>query len=265
MMVILQTDVLIILCLAQQIARLEAELDQRHETELATCSVENGNVTDICEETKNLTVTDEAPVVKAQKPSKAQRRREKKENDERTRQDEIKAGEKDNVNGPRQLEMMAIKKILASRNLCSFSIPSDGDCLYSAIKHQLKIIKKISYDISDLRAFAADYIKANKDSLIFYMTNPDTQEQLTDPEFDEYCEAVRNTKAWGGQIEIKAISNALEVPIEIIQATGPSTVLGVDEFDPPNLVVTFHRHIYRLGEHYDSTRPVVADDGEDGV
>jgi OTU domain-containing protein 6 len=202
---------------------------------------------------------------KQPKPSKAQRRREKKENEEKARKEELKTAEKDNINGPRQREIVAIKKILTSRKLRTYSVPSDGDCLYGALKHQMKIVKSVNYEISELRRLAAEFIKANKDTLIFYMTNPETSEQVTDVEFDEYCDAVRCTKAWGGQIEIKAISNSLKVPIEIIQATGPSTVQGVDEFQPPNLVITYHRHIYSLGEHYDSTQPAQkAEDEEEG-
>jgi len=44
----------------------------------------------------------------------------------------------------------------------------------------------------------------------------------------------------------------LKCPIKIIQAIGPPTIQG-EQFDGEPLILTYHRHLYRLGEHYNST------------
>lgn len=121
---------------------------------------------------------------------------------------------------------------------------------------------RIAEDVSALRDKTADYILANKDSLIFYMSNADTGDCLDDVGFEKYCSDLRNTAAWGGQVEITALSNILKSPIEVIQATGPPTIQG-EEFKGPKLIITYHRHMYSLGEHYNGTKLKTNDDDSD--
>uniref|UniRef100_A0A182QLB3 OTU domain-containing protein n=1 Tax=Anopheles farauti TaxID=69004 RepID=A0A182QLB3_9DIPT len=138
--------------------------------------------------------------------------------------------------------------------MLSHAVPADGDCLYNAINHQLEQLGIAAPSIPELRHLAADYIEANRDTMICYMSNPDTGDMLSPAEFDKYCHQVRATKAWGGEIEIKALSSSLKCPIEVIQAVGPTTVHGEGEDAKRKLVLTYHRHMYRLGEHYNSTK-----------
>lgn len=250
-----------------EIARLEAELESRHADELnklnslniseKPCAVEsNENETELG--------NGEDDDVKQPKISKAQRRREKKSQEDKERQAQIKAEEAMNKNSPRILEDKKIAEILSKRGLVSFAVPADGDCLYNAVKHQLARIGICEYETSDLRLMTADYIEDNKDSIICYMTNPDTGDILNEDEFRKYCHQVRNTKSWGGEIEVKALSSSLKCPIEIIQASGTSPIHGEGEDPSRKLVLTYHRHMYRLGEHYNSTmEPAPA--GDEGV
>ena len=58
-------------------------------------------------------------------------------------------------------------------------------------------------------------------------------------------------------MEITALSKGLERPIEVIQAEGPLVQVGQDEFkDQSPIILTYHRHYYGLGEHYNSVKPV---------
>lgn len=86
---------------------------------------------------------------------------------------------------------------------------------------------------------------------------------LSDKEFENYLNALRDTRAWGGQIEIQALSNSLRCPIEVIQATGPPTIQGGDTFKGKPLILTYHRHMYSLGEHYNSSRPATLAEEEE--
>lgn len=238
----------------EEIARLEIDLDRKHADELAAAeTLENGDDTTHSDANQNQIDSDAADD-KTVRMSRAQKRRDKKANDEKVRQAEILAQEEINKTGPRVIEFNTIKNILAKRDLIVHPIASDGDCLYNAIRNQLKITGRYADDVRTLRNKTADYIQQNKDSLIFYMTNANTGDCLNDAEFEKYCDDLRNTAAWGGQIEISALSQILQAPIEVIQATGPPTIQGDDKFKGPNLVITYHRNMYSLGEHYNGTR-----------
>lgn len=248
--------------IAEEIVSLEINMDKKHELELNAF--------------KSLAISEKPPLIAASfvvvepenvennRVSKAQKRRDKKANEERERQADIAIQEELNKHGPRQQELKAIKKILKSRGLCVFPIQSDGDCLYSAILHQCLILGKGSYppNVASLRNATAEYLESNKTSVLPYMTNPDTDLGLSDAEFDVYLKTLRSTPAWGGQVEISALVHVIKVPIEVLQATGPPTITGTDEYTGPNVVITYHRHMFSLGAHYNSTRPMLATDEE---
>ncbi|XP_013168380.1 PREDICTED: OTU domain-containing protein 6B-like [Papilio xuthus] len=237
--------------LTAEIVRLELELEDRQKKEIEEVSkelsIENG-----------FEQTDENEEIKV-KLSKAQKRRVKKEQQEREREQEIKLQEKENINGPRNLENQAICNRLKEMNLKVYPISSDGDCLYKAVSHQLLVKRKQSLSVEELRKQTSNYIRENKEDFMPFLSHPETCDMLTDGEFEEYCEKIVNSKVWGGQIEIRALSNNLKCPISIIQATGPSSIEQGEEFEGPSLVITYHRHMYRLGAHYNSTL-VIADE-----
>ncbi|XP_049548599.1 deubiquitinase OTUD6B [Anopheles darlingi] len=244
-----------------QIASMETEMEERHAEELKRLTIsestespeENGAAVEV-EENGLEPQTGHQEELRL---SKAQRRREKKEQEDRERAARIKEEEAVlQKSSPRVIENNRINEILRKRQMTSFAVPADGDCLYNAINHQLELHGIGSYSVADLRSLAADYIEENKDNLICYMSHPDTGDMLDSAGFDKYCHQVRSTKAWGGEIEIKALSSTLKCPIEIVQATGPATIHGQNEDNAKKLILTYHRHMYRLGEHYNSTKPV---------
>ncbi|KAJ0181948.1 hypothetical protein K1T71_002670 [Dendrolimus kikuchii] len=235
--------------LTAEVARLESEQEIRHKQELQEAQKE--------EQSNKITplecVSTAENEISKTKVSKAQKRRDKKSQLEREREDSIKLQEKENLNGPRNIENLAIVTKLKERNLQIFSIPSNGDCLYQAILHQLQVRRQQKFTVEELRKNVANYIKQHKDDFVPFMSNPDTFEMLTDAEFEDYCDKIRDTKVWGGQLEIKALSNCLKCPINVIQATGPDSIEQGNEFKGAPLIITYHRHMYSLGEHYNST------------
>uniref|UniRef100_A0A1Q3F987 Putative otu ovarian tumor-like cysteine protease n=1 Tax=Culex tarsalis TaxID=7177 RepID=A0A1Q3F987_CULTA len=258
--------------LQDEIVQLEAALEARHADELNRLQALKISSTEEGEKEEEQSAApevngegDDEEDSKPVKMSKAQRRREKKSQEDKERQAQIKAEEAANRgSSPRVLEDRKIAELLAARGLASFPVAADGDCLYNAVKHQLQTrLAVYEYETADLREMAADYIEDNKESIIFYMTNPDTGDILGEDEFRKYCHQVRNTKSWGGEIEVKALSSGLKCPIEIIQASGTSPVHGEGEDPARKLVLTYHRHMYRLGEHYNSTVDAVVASGKD--
>lgn len=234
---------------SDQIAQLEQELEERHERELS--AIQKSEVVNSEGDTSQ---NDEEFVEIPQentRVSRAQRRRNKKTNEEKERDKRIQEQEEINKKGPRVTETNAIKEILQAEGLLLHNIPADGNCLYCAVNHQLKITERESLSVPKLRELTAQYMRDNKEDFLPFMCN-DSDEPFSDEQFDDYCKDVATSKFWGGQMELKALSNVLKCPIKVIQASGPTTVQGED-FSGPPLTVTYHRHLYRLGEHYNST------------
>lgn len=253
----------------EEMARLEGELEQRHKVELQDATAaEAASPAAIEPAVEKLSTAapaadsdnEESDVVHPthQRVSKAQKRRNKKEKEAREREEEIRVELQNAANqpSPKQIELQQITAKLKDRQLALHMIPSDGDCLYNAIRHQLQLNAMPSHSAQELRTETGNYVRAHKDDLICYMTHPDTGDLLNDEQFESYCRDIVKTHAWGGHIELKALSSLLRVPIEVIQAEGSSTLLGLEEFGGAPLVVCYHRHIYQLGAHYNSTIPV---------
>lgn len=60
--------------------------------------------------------------------------------------------------------------------------------------------------------------------------------------------------------QLQVLSKVLKCPIEVVQATGVPYIIG-SEFEPNRKVtVTYHRHIYELGAHYNSVTKFVKDE-----
>lgn len=243
---------------AEEIAKLESELEEQHKKELAYDAPEDEAI----DETSYAEIEegDSEETQKNQRVSRAQKRRNKKENEAKEREKRITEQAEKNKDGPRVQEINTIKQVLKSMNLKLHNIPADGNCLYLAINHQLQVTGRSTYSVSDLRKVTADFMRRNKDDFLPFMCNElDESEIVSEEQFLNYCKDVANTKLWGGQLELKALSNILKCPIKVIQASGPPTLQG-ETFQGPELTLTYHRYLYRLGEHYNSTLPISGDE-----
>ncbi len=162
-------------------------------------------------------------------------------------------------------------------------IPSDGHCLYRAIADQLSLIldhgdshdhhkgkkgkvpsqsltSQAPPDFKELRRIAADHIRRNANEFApFIGVLPE------DEEFESYCQKVASESAaeWGGQLEIRALSECLQRPIYVYSASAPVVVMGEEhttsigqkgEIIP--IRISYHRHLFALGEHYNSLIPL---------
>ena len=60
---------------------------------------------------------------------------------------------------------------------------------------------------------------------------------------------------WGGQAEIMALTHVLKTPIRVHSAESPPLLMGPDyeSAGVEPLQVTYHKHFYALGEHYNAT------------
>ncbi|XP_013783285.1 OTU domain-containing protein 6B-like [Limulus polyphemus] len=245
---------------AVQIATLEEEMAKKHESELRgfESSMCEEKVEEMTENVGDLTVSgnpqiDHLTSEKQQKITRSQKRREKKANEERVRKQRIEEQERENLTGVRNVEAEKLKEILANRKLAIYEIPSDGNCLYKAVEHQLKL-SNIETSVPILREQTANYLREHSTDYLPFLTSAKMGDFMTEDELEEYCNEIANTSAWGGLIELRIISHVFQTPIEVIQADGPSIIIGEEYISSP-LILSYHRHVYQLGEHYNSVIP----------
>lgn len=223
--------------MASEITSLEVSLKERHDKDLKELNEALQAVsTNGGESSKSETPEAKEPEPKAKefRTTKASRRREQKERKERELLDRIKAGQVDDADNIRLIEMKRIESRLTTRQLNLYEIPSDGNCMYKSIEHQLRLTRNRSVTVQELRTIAADYIRKHKDDFLPFLTSTDGESLLSDGEFEDYCHKIEATTTWGGQPELRAISNSLQVPIEVIQAEGNSVEIGFNEFHDAN-------------------------------
>jgi|UniRef100_A0A2S2QVN3 OTU domain-containing protein 6 len=231
---------------AEQTAEIEEKLKLKHLDELKNnFTVEEPSLIKNLQEVK---INDATPKI-----SRAEKRRSKKITQMKERQALIEEHDIKNIGGIRHVETQTLVKKLKNLGLVIFDIPSDGNCLYSAIAHQLKETCGKIITVPEIRLKTSDFLKCNKDDFIPYLSHPDTGEMLTDDQFEEYCYQVANSVQWGGEIELRALSHIFEMPIKVIQAEGSDITIGIEYTNCKKpLILVFHRHMYGLGEHYNS-------------
>ncbi|XP_016094898.1 deubiquitinase OTUD6B isoform X2 [Sinocyclocheilus grahami] len=242
--------------LTEDIAKLEAELTQKHENELEqlqnSSSVEEAsNAMDSVSLANDEEKTDSS---KQTRTSKAQKRRDKKAALEKERDSRIAEAEVENLTGSRHQEGLKLRQKLMERHLQIREISSDGHCMYRAVEDQLTE-RGAPLSLKELRAQTAQYMRSHADDFLPFLTDPNSGDMYTADEFEKYCNDVADTAAWGGQLELKALSQVLQLPIEVIQAESPSINIG-EEYDKPPITLVYMRHAYGLGEHYNSVEPL---------
>lgn len=124
--------------------------------------------------------------------------------------------------------------------------------MYYAISDQLDRKLTTIKTCEQLREACSRYMLAHQDDFIPYLEDVDFDEV----KYRDYCERICDPTNWGGQLELKALSDALDVVIEVVQAEGGELLIGAGQSnEDKRLVITYHRHMYGAGEHYNSTEP----------
>ncbi|XP_036826698.1 deubiquitinase OTUD6B isoform X2 [Oncorhynchus mykiss] len=240
--------------LTEDIVKLEAELNQKHNEELQQLDSSGEKMVDkVVNGVESLALEGEEEQKDAKQgggPSKAQKRRDKKAAAEKERERRIAEAEVENLSGLRHQEGLKLSQKLVERQLQIREISSDGHCMYRAVEDQLGQ-HGLGLTLKDLRAQTAQHMRSHTDDFLPFLTNTNTGDMYTPDEFDKYCSDVADTAAWGGQLELRALTQVLQRPIEVLQADSPAIMIG-EEFDKSPITLIYMRHAYRLGEHYNS-------------
>uniref|UniRef100_A0A7M5URB9 OTU domain-containing protein n=1 Tax=Clytia hemisphaerica TaxID=252671 RepID=A0A7M5URB9_9CNID len=69
-------------------------------------------------------------------------------------------------------------------------------------------------------------MRTNEDDFLPFTSNTKTGDILSTEEYGKYCDDIENTTTWGGQLEIRSISNVYQQRVEIYQANAPRLVIG---------------------------------------
>ncbi|XP_003737762.1 deubiquitinase OTUD6B [Galendromus occidentalis] len=230
-----------------QVTQMEAEFEEKCKAELSLmeAALQTSGAGD---DGKDLTAESDSPV--AHKTSKAEKRREKKRQESLERQQRIEEQEGMNVNLPRAIEQKSLVEKLKSDGLKIHDIAPDGNCLFSAISHQLKKHGQ-SLSTTELRKLCSNHIRDHRSEFEAFIVEDD---------FDSYCDRIEKDQAcWGGQIELQALSSELQSKVIVYQADGPNIVFGEDSFKS-TITLSFHRHLIKSGEHYNSVVERTASD-----
>jgi OTU domain-containing protein 6 len=229
--------------------KLLAEMESRHASELQALEGSSGE-RDVLKEMEDLSFYSNAEA----KKSKGQKRREKLEQEEREREQRIAEELEAMGDTAKDLEEAALLAKLSALRLKMKDIPSDGHCLYRAIEDQIKdlpdggreVIERAGQPLTygSLRKLCAEHLLKNQEEFIHFVEVEDMEG------FKSYCEEVGNTAAWGGHVELQALSSALSLHVKVHSADHPCVDVGPEHGDTVN--VCYLRHSCALGEHYNS-------------
>jgi hypothetical protein len=159
-------------------------------------------------------------------------------------------------------------------------ISADGDCMYSAVAHQLGRVLAapwglplssatsatvfdwisahplrtltpgvsavgsdgIPSDATSLRGAAADHMLAFRDQFEPFMAiSPrDGAEKL---DYTAFCFQIRTTREWGRQLELRALADCLKVQIVVHSADqAPLPMKAAADVREPVLHISYHKH-----------------------
>lgn len=244
--------------LKQRQAKELEELKKANEPEVE--AVTNGVAElDVDENCKEENDEDEEEPNQGRKISKAEKRRQKKAQANREREARIKEEMSNARFSNRNVEAEKLKKILKERNLKMHEIQPDGNCMYAAIAHQMGN----DTTVAGLRSKAGQYLRDNVDDFAPFITDPKTGDMLTSEQYNEYCSQVEHTPAWGGQPELRALSQAMKKRIEVLQAEGTPIIFGEECDKDKSIHLAYYRHYYGLGEHYNSVSQITSTEDEE--
>lgn len=255
----------------EEISRLSTELKQRQTDELATLGYnsskgsQKGNLDDLVKAIAGVSVTNQAEQPKISKSAKKHKKRAEQD---AAREQRIQE-EQSQIVSDRMIEDERLEKKLEPLGFTINEIKPDGHCLYRAVENQLAVQSGGSspYTYQELRQMVAAYMRQHvTDFLPFFlsenMADGESEDSLTE-RFENYCKEIESTAAWGGQLELGALTHCLKKHIKIFSGSFPEVEMGKEytagtasSSSSSSIMLSYHRHAFGLGEHYNSVVPI---------
>ncbi|XP_021280321.1 OTU domain-containing protein 6B [Herrania umbratica] len=254
----------------EEISQLSAKLKEKHAEELGSLgycnSIRNdkSNIDNLVKAIAGVSVTTQHDHPKT---SKGAKRREKRALQEVAREQRIQE-EQNNIVSDRMIEDEKLEKKLEPLGFTINEIKPDGHCLYRAVEDQLALLSGGSspYTYQELREMAAAYMRKHaSDFHPFFLSentiDGDSDDSLVE-RFENYCKEVESTATWGGQLELGALTHCLRKHIMIFSGSFPDVEMGKEyksdgrsTSSNATIRLSYHRHAFGLGEHYNSVIP----------
>ncbi|XP_021756953.1 OTU domain-containing protein 6B-like [Chenopodium quinoa] len=257
----------------EEVAKLSANLRDKHAQELSSLGYnsstigngnDKGNLDTLVKAIAGVSVASSAD---NHKPSKSVKRREKRAQQEAAREQRIKE-EQSNITSDRVIEDGLLEKKLDPLGLTINDIKPDGHCLYRAVEDQLAHLSGGSspYNFQQLREMVASYMRDHVSEFLPFFISENEVEGESDyslaQRFENYCHEVETTAAWGGQLELGALTHCLKKHIIIFSGSFPDVEMGKEyKTDGSStslnscIKLSYHKHAFGLGEHYNSVVP----------
>ncbi|KAK2994571.1 hypothetical protein RJ640_012738 [Escallonia rubra] len=251
----------------EEISQLSAKLKEKQAEELASLGYSNSNgkekanIDTLVKAIAGVSVTSQAD---HSKPSKSVKRREKRAQQEAAREQRIQE-EQSNIISDRMIEDEKLENKLEPLGLAVHEIKPDGHCLYRAVENQLALLSGGSspYTFQELREMVAAYMRQHAHDFLPFFLSENMMEGDSDDSpserFENYCREVESTAAWGGQLELGALTHCLKKRIKIFSGSFPDVEMGKEYKSDsgngtsnPGIMLSYHKHAFGLGEHYNS-------------
>lgn len=161
---------------------------------------------------------------------------------EKKREEEIEAERLAAGPSAKELEIKRMEELyLKPAGLKIRDVAADGNCLYRAVAEQVDNAE----DYRAVRSICADALLEHEEEYAPFAESHDHGSYVN------YVERVRSSTDWGGHLELRALATALKRPVVVYSADAAPMKMGEEE-DGDDILVSYHRHYYALGEHYNS-------------
>ncbi|KAK8639561.1 hypothetical protein V6N13_137936 [Hibiscus sabdariffa] len=212
------------------------EMLSRHKKEITELQNKEISLKKAAAKVKAIAGVSVTPQQDHPKPSKDAKRREKRAQQDAAREQRIQE-EQSNIVSDRMIEDEKLERKLKPLGFIINEIKPDGHCLYRVVEDQLALLSGEN------------------------TTDGDSDDSLAE-RFENYCKKVESTAAWGGQLELEALTHCLRKHIMIFSGSFPNMEMGNEyksngesSSSEGTLKLSYHKHAFGLGEHYNFVIP----------
>ncbi|EFJ17779.1 hypothetical protein SELMODRAFT_233669 [Selaginella moellendorffii] len=240
----------------EEISGKDAAMKERQARELATLGFAGsedtnaGRLDGLVRAIAGVGVSSAAAVAAPPRISKGKKWRDRRAQQDAEREQRIQ-DEQALLVSDRKVEEDVLAAKLQPLGLSLKEIKPDGHCLYRAVEDQLQLHPSApQYSFQELRKIAAGYIREHPEDFVPFIGG--------DVELEDYCREIESTAAWGGQLELEALSHALQKHIFVFSAEMAIVEMGSGfqrDGTNPSIKLSYHKHAFGLGEHYNSLVP----------
>ncbi|XP_014557247.1 hypothetical protein COCVIDRAFT_15471 [Bipolaris victoriae FI3] len=274
----------------EECERLERELKERHEHELAILNgdaVQEENddnippsedeAQDIQEDIEKLKIngknaggkengtTENIAEPKAKKPNRAKARLARRAAEQASM---IADAEREAANAPnpRELERERMATQLEKHSLALHEIRADGHCLYAAVADQLQTrelglqpriaITTIGKDEQNETDKIEGYKVVRHAAADWIQGHADDFAGFMEDPLPEHVRKIRETGEWGGHLELLALARSYGLRICVLHSDGRVDKIEAEDdvTEKKEIWLGYYKHSHGLGEHYNSLR-----------